>query len=156
MAISGRKPTPIALKLVRNNPSKRPLRPPAGGQPRQGAIPVPDVVRAIPRAKALWTAFLRDAPPGHLAPLDAPLLGRLCVALAWAEEASEKVAETGLLVRLPVAELPTQSPYLAIANRQTELARKLMAELGLTTSERSRIGPPVADLKASPWDALDS
>jgi len=39
-------------------------------------------------------------------------------------------------------------------NRQTELARKLMAELGLTVSERSRIVPLPPPDAPSPWDSL--
>ena len=50
----------------------------------------------------------------------------------------------GLLVNAPHAKLPIQSPWVAITNRQTEIARKLAAELALPPAQRSRagMGPP--------------
>ena len=44
----------------------------------------------------------------------------------------------GLLVKAPNTKLPIQSPWLAIMNRQTEIARKLTAELALPPAQRSR------------------
>jgi hypothetical protein len=41
------------------------------------------------------------------------------------------VRALGLLVKAPDTGLPKQSPWLAIMNRQTEIARKLAAELAL-------------------------
>jgi terminase small subunit-like protein len=54
------------------------------------------------------------------------------------------VQAVGLLVTAPTAKLPIQSPWLAIMNRQAEIARKLAAELALPPAQRSRAGmaPP--------------
>ncbi len=50
------------------------------------------------------------------------------------------VRALGLLVRAPNTGLPIQSPWVAIMNRQTEIARKLGAELALPPAQRSRAG----------------
>jgi len=43
-------------------------------------------------------------------------------------------------VKAPNTGLPIQSPYLAIINRQTEIARKLASELALPPAQRNRLG----------------
>lgn len=154
MAQRGRKPKPVAAKLAAGNPGKRSLStvvPP----PRAGEMLCPQVVERNERARAYWAMYLANAAPGHLTPMDAPLLARLCVALAYADEANEMIETTGLLVKAPNTGLPIQSPYLAVLNRQTEIARKLASELALPPAQRSRIGPhvPVLD-DTSPWAAL--
>ncbi len=50
------------------------------------------------------------------------------------------VRALGLLVRAPNTGLPIQSLWVAIMNRQTEIARKLAAELALPPAQRSRAG----------------
>ena len=44
----------------------------------------------------------------------------------------------GLLVKAPNTGLPIQSPWLAVMNRQTEIARKLAAELAPRLAQRNR------------------
>jgi hypothetical protein len=46
----------------------------------------------------------------------------------------------GLLVKAPDTGLPKQSSWVAIMNRQTEIARKLAAELAPPPAQRSRAG----------------
>jgi len=99
--------------------------------------------------------YLANAAPGHLTAIDAPLLARLCTALAFADDANEKIETTGLMVRAPNTGLPLQSPYLAVLNRQTEIARTLAAELALPPAQRNRVGPYDAEASASAWDALE-
>ena len=63
----------------------------------------------------------------------------------------------GLLVKAPNTGLPIQSPYLPVLNRQTEIARKLAAELALPPAQRNRVGPYAARADGpSPWDALEA
>ena len=60
----------------------------------------------------------------------------------------------GLLVKAPNTKLPIQSPWVAVMNRQTEIARKLAAELALPPEERCRAGmgrPPSAALPDDEW-----
>src|SRR5690242_2256577 len=152
MAQRGRKPKPLATKLAAGNPGKRPLTTlvPA---PAPGDMLCPQSVQRNERAFAYWSMYLANAAPGHLSPIDAPLLARLCMALAYADEASDKIEELGLLVKAPNTGLPLQSPYLPVLNRQT---RKLAAELALPPAQRNRVGPYDADAgPSSAWDALD-
>ncbi len=154
MALRGRKPKPAAQKALAGNPGKRGLAtlvPPPGA----GEMLCPAALARNERALAYWTMYLDNAAPGHLTPMDAPLLARLCVALAYADEAHERIEATGLLVKAPNTGLPIQSPYLAVLNRQTEIARKLAAELALPPAQRNRVG--IYDGRQhepSPWDAL--
>lgn len=139
MAQRGRKPKPVADKRMRGNPGGRSLAPQLPPAPL-GRIDCPMTVEENPRARAFWDHYLQTTAPGTLAPQDAPLLGRLCLALAFADEATRKMEQAGLVIRAPNTGLPIQSPYLPIVNRQTEIARKLAAELGLTVAQRNRTG----------------
>ncbi len=89
-----------------------------------------------------------------VAMVDAPPPARLCLALAYADEATAQVQAVGLLVKAPDTKLPIQSPWLAIMNRQTEIARKPAAELALPPARRSRAGmtaPRGAALPEDEW-----
>lgn len=155
MAQRGRKPKPVAAKVAAGNPGKRSLVTlvPA---PAPGDMLCPQAVQRNERALAYWTMYLANVAPGHLSPIDAPLLARLCMALAYADAANDKVEELGLLVKAPNTGLPLQSPYLPVLNRQTEIARKLAAELALPPAQRNRVGPYGSGQDGpSPWDALD-
>ena len=48
---------------------------------------------------------------------DAPLLARLWLALAYADEATARVQAVGLLVKAPNPKPPVQSPWVAVMNR---------------------------------------
>lgn len=139
MALRGRKPTPVAVKKVTGNPGHRPMTtmvPP----PRPGDLLCPMNVQNDPRALAYWQMYLANAAPGHLAPIDAPLLARLCKALSRADKAEAEMDQTGLLVKAPNTGLPIQSPLLSIVNGQTRIAAKIAAQLCLAPAERNRLG----------------
>ncbi len=139
MGQRGRKPTPVAVKKVTGNPGRRPMTT-AVPQPRQGDILCPMSVQNDPRALAYWNMFLANAAPGHLAPLDAPLLARMVKALSRADKAEAELDATGLLVKAPNTGLPIQSPLLSIVNGQTRIAAKIADQLCLTPAERNRLG----------------
>src|ERR1700760_4878126 len=123
---------------------------------KTGEMLCPQAVERNERARVYWAMYLANAAPGHLTAIDAPLLARLCVALAYADEANEMIDSMGLLVKAPPPGLPFQSPYLPVLNRQTEIARKLAAELAIPPAQRNRIGPnAMDDAAASLWDALE-
>jgi phage terminase small subunit len=77
-------------------------------------------------------------------------LARLCLAQTHADEAIAQVQATGLLVKASHTKLPVQSPWVAIMNQQTEIARKLAVELALPPAQRSRAGlaPPRDPVRA--------
>ena len=138
MAVRGAKPKSIADKRIRGNPGERRLTtlvPTALG----GDIRCPPNAAQDERAQGYWDLFVGSIAPGHLAPLDAPLLSRLCMALSRADDAEQQLGRR-MLVKAPNSGLPIQSPYLAIVNRQTDLARKLASELALPPAQRSRFG----------------
>jgi hypothetical protein len=58
--------------------------------------------------------------------------------LSRAPLTDRNVRALGLLVKAPNTGLPIQSPWLAVMNRQTEIARKLAAELALPLAHRNR------------------
>jgi P27 family predicted phage terminase small subunit len=139
MALPGRKPKTVAEKRVMGNPGGRPLTT-VVPEPRPGDLLCPRAVAEDPRALTYWEMFLTNTAPGHLAPIDAPLLARLCIALSLADEATDKMKTTGMLVKAPNTGLPIQSPFLPVINKQTEIIRKLMAELALPPAQRNRLG----------------
>lgn len=156
MAQRGRKPKPVSVKIAAGNPGKRPLSM-LVPMPVRGDMICPRSVEQNARALAYWTMFTSNVAPGHLLPIDAPLLARLCTALAYADQANEQIEELGMLVKAPNTGLPIQSPYFPILNRQTDLARKLAAELALPPAQRNRAGAYAGESSGpSPWDALDS
>lgn len=147
MAKPGSKPRSIAEKKVRGNPGRRPLTPIVPAPPA-GVMMCPLQVSGNPRANAYWNNYLNNAAPGHLAPIDGPMLAMLCMALARKDEA-EAAMDGKMLVQLrapgqkkddPPRGAIIQSPWLPIINRQTELARRLASDLALPPAERNRIG----------------
>ena len=138
MAIRGNKPKPVVDKLIRGNPGNRPLTTMVPA-PRSGEVMCPLQVANNAIAQSYWTMYLGNAAPGHLAPLDAPLLARLCMCLARIDEA-ETAMGSNMLVKMPNSPTPQQSPLLGIINRQTEIARKLASELALPPAQRNRLG----------------
>jgi hypothetical protein len=66
----------------------------------------------------------------------APLLTRLRLALAYADEAAARVRALERLVKAPNTGLPIQSPWPAFMYRRTEIARKPAAELALLPAQR--------------------
>jgi P27 family predicted phage terminase small subunit len=137
MGISGQKPKTRAEKRVTG--SHR-LTGTAFPPPKKGALTCPPAVANDPRALFHWKKFVSGVAPEHLTAIDEWMLARLCKAIARAEEAEEKLEITGMVVKAPNTGLPIQSPYLPIVNRQTDLARKLAADLALTPTERNRAG----------------
>jgi phage terminase small subunit len=134
----GQKPKPVVDKLIRGNPGKRGLTtlvPP----PKGGALICPVHVAGNDRARGYWDHYLANAAPGHLAPIDSPLLARLCMTLARADKAEQQLGDQ-LTIVSPKSGMNLQSPLMAIINRQTELAVKLCAQLSLPPAERNRLG----------------
>src|SRR3954471_10705979 len=155
MALRGRKPKSVAEKALAGNPGKRSLETVVDA-PRAGDMLCPRSVEGNGRGKGYGEMYLENAAPGPLTPMDAPLLARLCVALAYADEANERLDATGMLVKAPNTGFPIQSPYMAVLNRQTDIARKLAAELALPPAQRDRVRPvEPKHTDALPWDALE-
>ena len=132
----GRKPTPTALKIIAGNPGKRPLNENEPQLPLSDLAPpdwlTDDQVR-------VWEEAVRSCPPGLVTTVDEKVLSIWVVACDLHRQASERVAQMGLIVKSPVKGDPMQNPWLAILNRQAQIMMKAAAELGFTPSSRSRV-----------------
>ena len=142
--IRGAKPKASALKRLHG--TERPDRAKHEPVPPAGDLIASEQLDRVTHARGIWEHYLATSPLGLLKPVDAPLLERLCIALAIAKQAMDEVIALGLVVKSPDKGVPIHNPFLPIVNRQTEIARKLASELGLPVTARARIDLPEAPL----------
>jgi P27 family predicted phage terminase small subunit len=144
-------PTPTALKLVRGNPGRRPIR----------AEPQPPVPAEMPKPPAYLTATAkkqwRQLGPelhrlGLLTVIDITTFAALCQAYGDWVEARAAIADMaaadpishGLTVKGSTGSL-VQNPVVAIAERAAQDMVKYGAKFGLSPTDRTRLaaGPTV-------------
>lgn len=131
----GRKRTPTVLKLLRGNPGKRPIN---HDEPViEGDLPAPPDWMT-PLQQDIWTKAQADAPKNLLKSLDYSVFTAWVVACAAHQEATIKVAETGLVVKGKTG-APQKNPFLAIADRQALIMIRTAAEMGFTPVSRSKV-----------------
>lgn len=135
----GRKPKPTHLKAITGNPGKRPLN---RDEPRP-EIAVPDCPPELSdAAKREWDRLVGELSKLHLLTnLDRAALAAYCGAYALWAEATESIHKFGAMVKSPSG-YPIQSPYVSIANRQTEIMLRISSEFGFTPASRGRIATP--------------
>ena len=134
--VRGRKPNPTHLKILANNPGKRPLN-------MNEPVPAPGGMERPPiwlnkRAKAEWRELLRAAPPGLLTRLDRKAVALYCQTVAQIIALQEIVDEVGLTF-LSEKGFVCQRPEIGMLNKEKAILIRLCAELGLTPSSRSRV-----------------
>lgn len=132
----GRKPKPTRLKYLTGNPGKRPLN---EDEPRpEPAVPdCPPELNAA--AQREWQRLVGElAKLRVLTNLDRAALAAYCGAYALWAESTEAIGKYGVMVKSPTG-FPIQSPYLSIANRQTEIMMRIASEFGFTPASRGRI-----------------
>jgi len=56
----------------------------------------------------------------------------------------EAIQKYGTMIKSPSG-YPTQSPYVAIANRQAEIMMRIASEFGFTSASRSWISTPAPE-----------
>jgi P27 family predicted phage terminase small subunit len=127
------------MKMLTGNPGKRALN---SDEPR----PEPAVPECPPElspvAQREWARLVVElAPLRILTQLDRAALASYCGAYALWAEAMEAIQKYGAMVKSPTG-YPIQSPYLGIANRQTEIMMRIASEFGFTPASRSRIATP--------------
>ncbi|CQR75075.1 Phage terminase, small subunit [Sporomusa ovata DSM 2662] len=136
MAQKGRKPKPIALKILEGNPGKRQLN-----------TNEPTPVKKAPKcpswldteAKKEWrrlTKQLEDL--GLLTTVDMAAFAGYCQAYARWKEAEEFISKHGTIVKTPSGYWQ-QVPQVSIAQTYLKIMNKLCEQFGLTPSARSRI-----------------
>ena len=132
----GRKPVPTVLADLHGRPRKAP-------PPKNEPKPVGDLSDApewlSEAQKSGWLYALRHAPPGLLKRLDRGALAVWVVAEDLHRQAAVAQGKNQLLVKTPNAEIPIQSPYLPIINRQALIMLKAASELGFSPVSRPRI-----------------
>ena len=135
----GRRPKPSRLKVLTGNPGKRPFN---EDEPRPKSA-IPDCPPELgPVARREWDRLVAELGPLRLLThLDRAALAAYCGAYALWAEATEAIQKYGAMIKSPNG-FPVQSPYLAIANRQTEIMMRIASEFGFTPASRSRIATP--------------
>ncbi len=132
----GRKPKPTWLKLVAGNPGRRPLNS-SEPLPEGALLDPPDWL--TPSQKDIWRAAIENAPPGLLRRIDESVFLVWVIAKDLHRTASERIAQTGTLIRIPHGPMAVQSPWVSVMNKQAVIMMKAAVELGFTPSSRSRI-----------------
>lgn len=132
----GRKPKPTHLKLIDGNASRRPLN--ADEPMPEGDLGQPPSWMTAGQ-QVIWREAVAASPPGLLKLLDASIFTVWVVARALHQEASEKVARFGSVVKAPMSGQPMQSPYVGIMNRQAQIMMKAVSEMGFSPTSRSRV-----------------
>jgi P27 family predicted phage terminase small subunit len=128
--MKGRKPIPESLKITRNTDKARPQAP-------VKEPPCPDSL--VGDARAEWkrvAALLVDA--NLVAELDCAALALYCQAWADWREAQAEIADGGKVIMSPKG-YPIINPWVSIARGAAETMRRLLAELGLSPSARTRL-----------------
>lgn len=144
----GRKPKPTVLKLIEGNPGKRRIN---GREPRPPAFVPTCPAHLSPTAKTEWKRMARMLnETGLLTQIDRTVLATYCQAYGRWVEAERRLAETPALLKTPAGYVQV-SPWITIANKQVELMTRLMAELGLSPSSRSRLAVQVRN-GPKPWE----
>lgn len=139
--IRGRRPKPTRMKILTGNPGKRPLN---DDEPMPNTS-IPECPPELgPLARREWNRLAGElASLRLLTNLDRAALAAYCGAYALWAEATEAIQKFGAMVKSPTG-YPIQSPYVSIANRQTELMMRIASEFGFTPASRSRIVAPSA------------
>ena len=132
----GRKPKPTWLRVISGNPGRRPLN---------AAEPLPTGLLSKPpewltaSQRAIWESALASAPLGLLHATDESVFTVWVVAADLHRNASEKIAQSGTVVRMPHSNMAVQSPWVSVLNKQAQIMLKACAEMGFTPSARTRV-----------------
>jgi P27 family predicted phage terminase small subunit len=147
----GRRPKPTRLKVLTGNPGKRLLN---ENEPRPESS-VPDCpVELGPVAQQEWSRLVGELSDLKLLTnLDRAALAAYCGAYALWAEATQAIQKYGTMVKSPSG-YPIQSPYVSIANRQTEIMMRIASEFGFTPASRSRISTPPKNEPPSLFDLM--
>ena len=135
--MKGRKPKPIALRVLQGNAGKRPI-PTNVPQPRTHRLRCPDHLQG--EAQREWRRMVKELDDmGVLARVDRPALELYCVIYARWRQAEARLAEIGDPVVVLINGYEALSGYLVIANRCIVQMKALLTEFGATPSSRARV-----------------
>lgn len=139
--MSGPQPTPTSLRLIRGNPSHRPLN---KGEPEAPAVEVaslPDPPADLSEAaRPYWADYAgKLARMRVLTTADLQALCMLCESTATYFDAMRYVRRAGIIVKAASSDRLITNPYLIEAHKAQAQVLGLLAHFGLTPSSRSRI-----------------
>lgn len=145
----GPHPTPTHLKILKGNPGGRPLN-------KREPKPVGDLkdppAHFDEELQEVWKYYISHCPPGLLKLIDSGILEGWCQAYVLHRRASVALRKTGLLVKPPKSEVPVQSPWVPIVNRQFLLMLRASDQLGFSPASRTRIAMGEGPEKYGAWD----
>lgn len=144
----GRKPKPVALKLVEGNPGKRALPKPPPAQPKRprgrpvGGLIMPPGLTAGERH--YWRKLIRHAPAGVFTRADEEAVHLAATALATFVEASKALAKSSLVIRVgnKSDDFPAvkANPLIKIRRDAAVDAARFLSDLGFNPTARARLG----------------
>jgi len=132
----GRKPKPTAMKRLEGNPGHRPLN------DREPKLPrgIPTCPRELSSAaKRHWKHLaIQLWNVGILTEIDQSVLAALCMEWVTWLDAKAKLSKQGLVTLSGSGSLKP-SPYITISNQAMANILRILAELGMTPSSRTRV-----------------
>lgn len=154
MAQAGRKPKPVALKVLEGNPGKRAL---PGDIPKTDEKPPACPSWLLAEAKKEWRRvcpILHEL--GLLKQVDRTALAGYCQAYARWRQAEEKIGKrlTYGYTNKAGARNKLAKPEISMAQRYLDQVKSFCAEFGLTPSSRSRMTLPGVGDEEDPMEQI--
>lgn len=134
----GPKPTPTVIRMLRNNPGKRPIN---KNEPQPEALPTACPDELIDAAsQAEWRRTIVPAiERGHITAADRSFAIAHCDLWATWQDQLAEARKHPHVVSAGKSKHPIPNPARGMANKTLLLLAKVDAELGLTPSSRSRV-----------------
>lgn len=133
----GRKPTPTKLKILRNNPGRRPLN---DREPMPPAEKPECPDHLYDEARAEWDRTSDELfRLGLLTKIDRAALAGYCLAWGRWVKAEGMIRKFGEVLVSPESKNMYRSPYLDVANRAMKQMKEFLTEFGMTPSSRGRV-----------------
>lgn len=131
----GRKKIPTQLKILRGNPSGRPL-------PKNEPVPRGSLKQAPAwfdaRHKKLWERVVASAPKGVLKKIDAGILEIWVCATIQHEDAATQLRKQELTITTPGG-LVKPNPLIVVMRTAAQIMIKAASEMGFTPASRARV-----------------
>lgn len=134
----GRKPTPTVLRVLKGNPSKRPLNDNEPRPPLMAEDCPPELT--APESRDEWQRTIVPAlSSGHITSADRVFAIAHCELWATWRSQLEDASRHPHVVAVGAQKHPMPNPARTMANKTLMLLAKVDSELGLTPVSRSRV-----------------
>lgn len=151
MAKPGRKPNAISLDSLGLGGSveKVTLQNMSIPMARQGDLQPSPKFQQNPDAVAYFMFYKNNVGIGHLAPVDGPMLEKLCTMQSLADQVLDELASTPGFMVTSALGVESTSPHFGMLIKLFDMIRRFSAELSLTPAERGRVskGPSGAGVE---------